>query len=437
MKTDFQLISDFVEASNATNSNSDKLEVLKTYTQYESVCKALNYTYDTYKQYGVTSANCKKNSDLMGHPNTYGSIFTLLDDLNNRVCTGHTAIANVNRFVHENYIYKDLIFNIIDRNLKTRSTASMINKVKPGLIPTFDVALAKAFDEKTQKKVIWEDRWFVSRKLDGVRCLTVIDANGEPKFFSRQGKEFLTLDNLKTDIKALGLKNTVLDGEVCILDENGNEDFAGIIKEIKRKDHTIATPFYWMFDMLDMQDFNSKTSEVTFGQRIADLNALFNTSKLKLYSPLLIGVLEQKIGNDQVFSEMMAESKAGGWEGLMLRKDSTYKGKRSNEILKVKQMFDEEYIVVDLENDVHRVIVDGAEVEELMLKNVIIEHKGNQVRVGSGFSHEQRRHYFENPNEILGKQITVQYFEESQSKSGEYSLRFPVIKAVYDGVRTF
>ena len=435
--TDFQLISDFVEASNATNSNSDKLEVLKTYTQYESVCKALNYTYDTYKQYGVTSANCKKNSDLMGHPNTYGSIFTLLDDLNNRVCTGHTAIANVNRFVHENYIYKDLIFNIIDRNLKTRSTASMINKVKPGLIPTFDVALAKAFDEKTQKKVIWEDRWFVSRKLDGVRCLTVIDANGEPKFFSRQGKEFLTLDNLKTDIKALGLKNTVLDGEVCILDENGNEDFAGIIKEIKRKDHTIATPFYWMFDMLDMQDFNSKTSEVTFGQRIADLNALFNTSKLKLYSPLLIGVLEQKIGNDQVFSEMMAESKAGGWEGLMLRKDSTYKGKRSNEILKVKQMFDEEYIVVDLENDVHRVIVDGAEVEELMLKNVIIEHKGNQVRVGSGFSHEQRRHYFENPNEILGKQITVQYFEESQSKSGEYSLRFPVIKAVYDGVRTF
>ena len=430
--TDFQLISDFVEASNATNSNSDKLEVLKTYTQYESVCKALNYTYDTYKQYGVTSANCKKNSDLMGHPNTYGSIFTLLDDLNNRVCTGHTAIANVNRFVHENYIYKDLIFNIIDRNLKTRSTASMINKVKPGLIPTFDVALAKAFDEKTQKKVNWEDRWFVSRKLDGVRCLTVIDANGEPKFFSRQGKEFLTLDNLKTDIKALGLKNTVLDGEVCIVDENGNEDFAGIIKEIKRKDHTIVKPYYWMFDMLSMEDFNSKTSETTFGQRITDLLDLSLGKGLTL-----IGVLQQQIGNDQIFSEMMAESKANGWEGLMLRKDAAYKGKRSDEILKVKQMFDDEYVVVDLENDIHRVIVDGAEVEELMLKNVIIEHKGNQVRVGSGFSHEQRRHYFENPNEILGKQITVQYFEESQSKSGEYSLRFPVIKAVYDGVRTF
>ena len=431
MKTDFQLISDFVEASNATNSNSDKLEVLKTYTQYESVCKALNYTYDTYKQYGVTSANCKKNSDLMGHPNTYGSIFTLLDDLNNRVATGHTAIANVNRFVYENSIYADLIWNMIDRNLKTRSTASMINKVKPGLIPTFDVALAKAFDEKTQKKVDWNDCWFVSRKLDGVRCLTVIDENGEPKFFSRQGKEFLTLDNLKTDIKALGLKNTVLDGEVCIVDGNGDEDFTGIIKEIKRKDHTIESPYYWMFDMLTMEEFSSKKSKTVFAERIANLQRI---SKMPSY---FIGVLDQWIGSDKVFSEMMAESKAGGWEGLMLRKNETYKGKRSTDILKVKQMFDEEYIVVDLENDVHRVIVDGAEVEEEMLKNVIIEHKGNRVHVGSGFSHEQRRHYFANPNEILGKQITVQYFEESQSKSGEFSLRFPVIKAVYDGVRTF
>ena len=431
MKTDFQLISDFVEASNATNSNSDKLEVLKTYTQYESVCKALNYTYDTYKQYGVTSANCKKNSDLMGHPNTYGSIFTLLDDLNNRVATGHTAIANVNRFVHENFIYADLIWNMIDRNLKTRSTASMINKVKPGLIPTFDVALAKAFDEKTQKKVDWNDCWFVSRKLDGVRCLTVIDENGEPKFFSRQGKEFLTLDNLKTDIKALGLKNTVLDGEVCIVDGNGDEDFTGIIKEIKRKDHTIESPYYWMFDMLTMEEFSSKKSKTVFAERIANLQRI---SKMPSY---FIGVLDQWIGSDKVFSEMMAESKAGGWEGLMLRKNETYKGKRSTDILKVKQMFDEEYIVVDLENDVHRVIVDGSEVEEEMLKNVIIEHKGNRVHVGSGFSHEQRRHYFANPNEILGKQITVQYFEESQSKSGEFSLRFPVIKAVYDGVRTF
>ena len=430
MYTDFELIQEFVDASNASNSNTDKLNVLKTYGQHEVIRKALNYTYDTFKQYGVTSANCIKNEDLVGFPNTYGDFFGLLDDLNNRVATGHNAIANVNQYVRENYQFKELIYNILDRNLKTRATASTINKAIPNLIPTFDVALAKAFDEKTQKKVNWNDRWFVSRKLDGVRCICIIDGEGEPKFYSRAGNEFLTLDNLKTDIKAMGLKNTVLDGEVCIVDQNGDEDFASIIKEIKRKDHTIINPFYWMFDMLTMEEFSNKTSETTFGHRIGNLLNLQQSSKF-------IGVLYQELCDDQVFTEMMSKSKEGGWEGLMLRKDTTYKGKRSDEVLKVKQMHDAEYVVVDLENDIHRVIVEGAEIEELMLKNVIIEHKGNRVRVGSGFSHEQRRHFFENPNEILGKQITVQYFEESQSKSGEYSLRFPVIKAVYDTARDF
>jgi DNA ligase-1 len=424
------LTKNFVEESNSTNSNSDKLAVIEKYKNQPDVLKVLQYTYDTFKQYGVTSANCKKRSDLCLPFTPYSNIFELLDALASRELTGHDAIETVNGFVEENKTYEDIIWNIIDRNLKTRSTVSMINKVIPGLIPTFDVALAKAYDEKTQKKVNWKDGWFVSRKLDGVRCLTVIDMFGEVKFFSRQGKEFLTLDNLKMDIKALGLTNTVFDGEVCIVDENMDEDFAGIIKEIKRKDHTIENPYYYIFDMLDLEDFNDKTSKDNFSNRLVNLRNTVEETRM-------VGILEQLECNDIIFDLMMEKSKKGGWEGLMLRKNSTYKGKRSNEILKVKQMFDDEYVVVDLENDYHRVIVDGQEIEEMMLKNVIIEHKGNRVQVGSGFSHEQRRHFYENPDEILGKQITVQYFEETTNKNGTHSLRFPVIKAVYENMRTF
>ena len=420
----------FIEESNSTNSNSDKLAVIEKYKNQPDLLKVLQYTYDTFKQYGVTSANCKKRSDLCMPFTPYSNIFELLDALASRELTGHDAIETVNGFVEENKLYEDVIWNIIDRNLKTRSTVSMINKVIPGLIPTFDVALAKAYDEKTQKKVNWKDGWFVSRKLDGVRCLTVIDMFGEVKFFSRQGKEFLTLDNLKMDIKALGLTNTVFDGEVCIVDENMNEDFAGIIKEIKRKDHTIQNPYYYIFDMLDLEDFNDKTSKDNFANRLVNLRNTVEETRM-------VGILEQLECNNIIFDLMMEKSKKGGWEGLMLRKNSTYKGKRSDEILKVKQMFDDEYVVVDLENDYHRVIVDGQEIEEMMLKNVIIEHKGNRVQVGSGFSHEQRRHFYENPDEILGKQITVQYFEETTNKNGTHSLRFPVIKAVYENMRTF
>ena len=429
--TDFQLIHDFIEESNSTNSNTDKLNVLKKYGQYEVVAKALHYTYNTFKQFGVTSANCKKNLDLLGHPNTYGDFFLLLDDLNDRVMTGHTAIANINRYVLEHKEFEDIIFNIIDRNLKTRSTASTINKAIPNLIPTFDVALAKAFDEKTQKKVKWSDGWFVSRKLDGCRCICIIDGDGEPKFFSRAGNEFLTLNNLKPSIKKLGLINTVLDGEICIIDEKGNEDFTSIIKEIKRKDHTINQPHYYIFDHLTIKEFESKVSTTKFGQRIANIESIVPDGLLG------VSVLDQFMCADDMFVALLEHSKNEGWEGLMLRKDTTYKGKRSDEVLKVKQMHDAEYMVLDIESDIQRVIVEGAEVSELMLKNIIIEHKGNRVQVGSGFSHEQRRLYFQNPDQIIGKQVTVQYFEETTNQNGTNSLRFPVIKAIYETKRDF
>ena len=42
---------------------------------------------------------------------------------------------------------------------------------------------------------------------------------------------------------------------------------------------------------------------------------------------------------------------------------------------------------------------------------------------------------YNNPKDIVGKEITVQYFEESQDKTGKYSLRFPVCKTVYENGR--
>jgi DNA ligase-1 len=424
-----QDIQNFVTESNQTNSNTDKLNVLKKYAKNESVLLALNYTYNTFKQYGVTSENCKKNSNLIKYG--YTDLAKLLDDLNDRYITGHTAISYVNGFVEANKAHEELIFNIIDRNLKTRSTTSMVNKVIPGLIPTFDVALANSYDEKMAKKVDFNDTWFVSRKLDGCRCICIIDENGEPKYFSRAGNEFMTLKNLDAEIISLGLKNMVIDGEICMLDANGNENFQGIIKEIKRKDHTIENPFFYMFDILTLEEFVNKEGTTPFSVRNVQLDNLFFQREFNH-----IDYLPQTILLDErMLTYHAVQAKENGWEGLMLRKDAPYQGKRSNDILKVKQFYDAEYVVVDVENAVNRVIVDGKEVEEMMMRNVVIEHKGNRVQVGSGFSHEQKRFYFENPNEIIGKQITVQYFEESRNQNGGISLRFPTVKAIYENGR--
>ena len=429
--TNLKQIQEFIESMNVTSSTNDKKAVL---SQFDSpfLRKILEYTYSPFKQYYVTPANLKKHAELS--TNKYSDLFTLLDDLNDRRITGNTAIAYMNGFIAQNLEFSEVIYSILDRNLKTRATTTLINLVLPGTIPTFDVALALPYDDKTKKKVRLEDHWYMSRKLDGVRCITIIDETGEIKFFSRGGNEFLTLDTLKADIKKLNLIDTVLDGEVCMMNAEGQEDFQGIIKEIGRKNHTIKNPKYLVFDCLTLEEFNTQTSSIdrTFKDRITIAALIFSGIDLKNTTILKQTLIESE---EQLQTEI-TNSTAQGWEGLMLRKDTQYIGKRSDEILKVKKFWDAEYIVEGVENSTHRVIEDGREVEEEMLGNIFITHKGNQVRVGSGFSIEQRRQFYKNPDQILGKTITVQYFEETTDQHGQHSLRFPVIKAIYEKTRT-
>jgi DNA ligase-1 len=83
-----------------------------------------------------------------------------------------------------------------------------------------------------------------------------------------------------------------------------------------------------------------------------------------------------------------------------------------------------------------RYILNGKEHEETMLSCVTINHKGYSVRVGSGFSIEQRQEFYKNPRKILGQIITVQYFTESKNQDGGLSLRFPTFKILHGSSRT-
>ena len=119
----------------------------------------------------------------------------------------------------------------------------------------------------------------------------------------------------------------------------------------------------------------------------------------------------------------------------MIRKDVPYEGKRTNNLLKIKAMQDAEYIVEGVINGKATYNEGGAK-EYDIISALMIRHKGNLVKVGSGLSKEQRITWFSHPEEIIGKVITVQYFEETKdSKTGEYSLRFPVLKYVYEDGR--
>ena len=430
---DLKRIQEFVDKLKATNSTNDKIDIIKEYNDDYIIKQVLKYTYSPFKQFHLTSATVKKNKKLEPREG-YNDLFYLLDALTKRTITGHEAIQSVKGYTqHMEEWQQDLVFCILDKNLKTRTGADLINKAIPKCVPTFKVALANSYDKQKGKVNFDTQTWFASHKLDGVRCLAIVDENGTCNFFSRQGKTFDTLDTLKNEIEGLNLRNIVFDGEVCVVDKNGAEDFQGIMKEIKRKDHTIENPKYKIFDYLMLEEFDTQVSKRSLSDRLGKFNMVYNTFNEQLNC---IDLLEQwKVESEEHFQELAELATKNNWEGLILRKDCEYKGKRSNDLLKVKKFFDEEYVVKSIETSIHRIIVDGLEVEEEMLSNVVIEHKGCDVGVGSGFDQSERRKYFKNPELIVGKTITVQYFEETLNQDGCHSLRFPVVKHVYENGR--
>lgn len=418
-----QRIKDMVLEVNSTNKTNDKKIIM---SKYEDLKKVLLYVYDDNKVFGITSKNYLKfeknkkkikNNIIIKH-----NLFSLLDGLINRKMTGDTALLHLYHYINRNIEYKEYILNIVDKSLKIRLNTSVINKIFPELIPVFQPVLANKYDPKRLEKS--ENDWYISRKLDGVRCLILIEpVEKSIKFLSRKGKEFHTLNKLKEEI----LKNIksfkesiVLDGEIVSM-ENGVEDFTGIMKEIKKKNHTMINPKYFAFDILKKKDFFDLKSEETYSERL---------EKLKKINLNNFEILEQKKYTDDDFSQLIKESEKNNWEGLMLREDINYEGKRTNSLLKYKKMLDEEYKVVDIIKGPWREISKETKLENTIetMVAVIIDYK--DTKVGSGFSLEERKHFYKNPDSIIGKIITVQYFEKTKE-----SLRFPVFKYLHGNKR--
>jgi len=428
-----QELNSFIFNINRTSSTNDKIKVLSTAS--DDIKKVLLYTYSPFINFGVSSSNLIKRNDLCDE-NYNENIFCLLDKLKNKDLTGHKAISSINGFIFNNNDYKDLIYLILDKDLKIRIGTKIINKVFKDLIPEFSVALGESYNDKIQSKINFNNEWLVSRKLDGVRCITIIDQNGDIKFFSRSGKEFETLNNLKQEIKKLNIFNKVLDGEICKSFDT-HDDFQGLMKEIRKKDFDLKEFKYFIFDYINYEDFISNKSKTNLDYRLNDFKNLKNSLNINFNHIELLNqsyVKSQKELNDFI-ENFKNDPNKSGWEGLIARKNSKYEGKRSKDILKIKLFNDAEYIVKGIEVGPFRYVKNGKEIEEELLSAIIIEHKGFKVNVGSGFNLEQRKYFYNNRHEILGKTVCIQYFEESKNQQNEISLRFPVIKTIYDDDR--
>lgn len=445
-----------------TSSSINKKEILSKAPELK---KILNYTFNPFKQYYVTSENILKNwttSQISRGPNLfkamsqdnssnqenkkyYSDIYQLLDALDNREITGQKAITEIVSFIsrRENIVYKDLILNIIDRDLKCHVGISIINKVWPDCIPDFKVALANSYWDNEKTVDFVKDRYYASRKEDGVRLLTIIDESGKIEMKSRNGKEITTLQRLKDEIKEIwpDLRSCVFDGEICIVDEDGNEHFEQIIRLINKKDYTIPFPKYHVFDVLSLKEFETGTSDYILSVRLTRWDYLISIAQ---YSPTMMIRLNQTlVTSREHLDSLFKEATDRDWEGLILRKDTIYSAKRSNDLLKVKAFHDAEYVVTRIGVGPFSITKDGKEASEIMMTQLYFNHSWKddngrfqitEVGSGSGLTLDQRREFYAHPDKIIGKTVTIKYFEETIDQNGAKSLRFPIIKQIYDDV---
>jgi DNA ligase-1 len=416
----------------ANNSKStEKIAILKKQIDNTNLKRLLFYTYNSLYNYYIKQVPKSMTAGKETIDDKMDAVCYLLDRLRKRQVTGHAALDLVENFLSDfDRDSQKLITKIIERDLKAGFSESTVNKVFSKLIPVFDVVLADKY--KPGMKInrepvnIFDGTWYVNRKMDGCRCIAIKES-GEIKFFSRNGKEFKTLDVLKNElIKILkNFDNVVLDGEICIYND-GREEFQAMMKEITRKDHTIENPRYLVFDCLTTEEFYSGTSKRILAERFSRLDSL--VPKQNKY----IDFIKTVICTEKNFAELSETVAKDGWEGLMLRKNVVYENGRIKHLLKVKKFEDAEFTIEKVENGMLTFTEGGKQKTEEMLSCFYIKFKGNYVGVGSGLSREQRREYYKHPEKILGHKTTIQYFAESADQDGNPSLRFPTVKFIYD-----
>lgn len=414
----------------ATSKTSKKLELLKAQSDNQTLKELALAAYGEDKYFVTLDQIPEDVIAKAGDGTSTESYLALLSQLKTREISGNEAIEAVCRHCAD-CMDATLLLAALDHSFNCGVSKGLISKVWPDLFSKFGVALAEKYDDKTSKAVNFATQnWLASRKLDGVRCICT-KINGEVHFYARSGKEFFTLSVLREAIENMAADNFVLDGECCIVDENGDEDFISIVSEIKRKNWTIENPCYQVFDCLTPEEFYTHEGDICHSVRMLREAAV----EIKNGVAHTAFVEQHELRSEDDFNYWIEQAAANGWEGIMIRKNIGYEGKRSKNMLKCKKFQDAEFTVLGCENDTMRFVEDGRQVEKTALARILIEYKGNTVSVGGGFSKAQRLYYADHHDELIGKTVTVKYFQESVNADGQYSLRFPTVKYIYEDGR--
>jgi len=435
------------EQLEGTTSRTEKEDILKANKDNKALVELLNLTYNPFVTFGI-----KKDPEVVAEgtsriTDSYTTFVSLCAKLSNRLITGNQAIAEVSAFLSGlNYMHYKWYMRIIQRDLKAGITDKTVNKIIKGLIPVFTCALAHPFNEKKVPK-----RYVGDPKLDGYRCLAFKYPNGTVELRSRNGHLLEGYAGVEKDVADYLPPGFIYDGEITgrEIETAFNSIQKSAFKKVDNKDGILN-----IFDVVSIEEFTTENFTATYEQRLAFLDQI--TDILSASRSLeRVHPSAPLTNSEEDFNTLLELHKIymeQGYEGTMIKDlDATYKKDKSYNIMKVKDFYD-----IDLEvTGVYEgapgtkyvgttggltVEVSSEDIKEQLpwedkkhAKNLqFIEGGVFEVGVGSGISDPDRHRFWKNPNEIIGKTITVKFQNTSINKKNEHSLRFPVLIAIRD-----
>ena len=215
-----------------------------------------------------------------------------------------------------------------------------LNAALENTLPNFNSGLNNIPLPMLAKAVNWKTityPCFVQPKLDGVRCLMVMErlenGSGTIKVLSRSGKEYTTLKHIirdliyymKTDLNRAGF---IIDGEIYS-DELSFQEIVSAVKA--QKENSLKLQFR-AYDIVsdDLQDV-----------RIAKLYQLIDS----INSPHITKVHTNIVTNKSEITALHDQFVQQGYEGAMIRNPKGWygRGQRSSDLLKVKEFDENEF----------------------------------------------------------------------------------------------
>jgi len=390
---------DKVQAAKGTNA---KKAILEGFIDSELVGDVLAYGFNPYYTFNIVKVpKTKDRQTLADAHEVWWLFFKTADRCMNRTVTGNAAIEEMkNTFRKSSEQQEKWMRKILKKNLALGISTKSINKVSPGFIPTFDVALAQKFEMKRIKT----HTVYVEPKLDGIRCLTIVE-NGEAKLFTRAGKLITNFDNtLGKELSSL--EDGCYDGEIM------STDFTDLMRQVYRKENKdISDVYLALFDYIPLQEWEDKKGMLTSEVRYKILH-----ERVSKYNFNYIQIVERSLvkANYDMIKDLHDDYVKAGYEGVMLKAyDAPYCFGRDWSVMKFKAFFDADVPITGMK--------EGTGKHSGKLGSFVVDYKGVEVRVGSGLTDELREQLWVDKDLHTGRIIEVRYQEETP----DGSLRFP------------